>query len=190
MKVVHETVLFNTPWVAYKSKKYLDRANQEREWSYIERNRRQQAAVIVPETEHTKSVILIKQYRIPFEREVIEFPAGLIDPGEDAETTAHRELLEETGYCGKIVQISPEISVSAGITTETFYLVYMIVGEHPDQPPKPGLSEGITVHKIPPSKISAAINRWLEEKCLLDAKVYLHLKDTLFSSLLISIHQP
>jgi ADP-ribose pyrophosphatase len=43
-------------------------------------------------------VLLERQFRYPNDRVFIEFPAGKIDPGEDALESAKRELEEETGY--------------------------------------------------------------------------------------------
>jgi ADP-ribose pyrophosphatase len=43
-------------------------------------------------------VLLERQFRYPNDRVFIEFPAGKIDPGEEALATAKRELEEETGY--------------------------------------------------------------------------------------------
>ncbi|GIS57675.1 MAG: hypothetical protein CM1200mP1_16130 [Candidatus Neomarinimicrobiota bacterium] len=43
-------------------------------------------------------IALIKQYRYPVKSEMIEFPAGKLDPGEDPEKCASRELEEEIGY--------------------------------------------------------------------------------------------
>lgn len=40
---------------------------------------------------------LVRQFRVAVEVETWEFPAGMMDPGETPETTARRELLEETG---------------------------------------------------------------------------------------------
>lgn len=42
-------------------------------------------------------VILIRQYRYAIDGYIYEFPAGLVDPGEDYRTAGARELKEETG---------------------------------------------------------------------------------------------
>lgn len=48
-------------------------------------------------------ILLEKQFRPPIDKVCIEFPAGLVDPGETPEESAVRELLEETGYVGEVV---------------------------------------------------------------------------------------
>ena len=42
-------------------------------------------------------LVLIRQFRFPINDYVYEFPAGLVDPGEDAAAAAVREMHEETG---------------------------------------------------------------------------------------------
>jgi ADP-ribose pyrophosphatase len=46
---------------------------------------------------------LVRQYRPAVEDFTLEFPAGIIDGGEDAAETARRELLEETGFPARMV---------------------------------------------------------------------------------------
>lgn len=55
------------------------------------------AVVILPLFDDGR-VLLERQFRYPLGREFIEFPAGKIDPGEDPQACAKRELAEETGY--------------------------------------------------------------------------------------------
>lgn len=52
----------------------------------------------------TKSgeVVLAKQFRAGPEKVLYELPGGFIDPGELPQHAAERELLEETGYKGKL----------------------------------------------------------------------------------------
>ena len=49
-------------------------------------------------------IVLQKQWRPPINQTCIEVPAGLMDPNESPETCAIRELKEETGYIGELVQ--------------------------------------------------------------------------------------
>ena len=47
--------------------------------------------------EQKDKVVLIRQYRYPIGGYVYEFPAGLVEPGEDLLTSGTREMFEETG---------------------------------------------------------------------------------------------
>lgn len=47
--------------------------------------------------------VLVRQYRKPVEKPILEIPAGKLDPGESPETAAVRELREEVGFLsGKV----------------------------------------------------------------------------------------
>ncbi len=55
------------------------------------------AVAVVPVSDHG-TVLLVRQYRGPVDRELLEIPAGTRDvEGEAPETTARRELEEEVG---------------------------------------------------------------------------------------------
>jgi len=63
------------------------------------------AAAIVPVT-RDRDVILVRQYRYALTTNLLEIPAGTLEPGETPEQCASRELEEETGYrCKEIEKI-------------------------------------------------------------------------------------
>lgn len=55
------------------------------------------AVAIVPVLDDGR-VVMVRQFRYPLGRVLLEFPAGKIDPGEPVWDCARRELREETGY--------------------------------------------------------------------------------------------
>lgn len=70
-------------------------------------------------------VVLVSQYRPPYEEFVIEIPAGLRDiEGEDTAEVARRELIEEAGLRAGKVELLTAIYPSAGMTNSvtTIYL--------------------------------------------------------------------
>ena len=63
------------------------------------------AAAIVPILEGG-NVILVRQYRYAVSSELLEIPAGTLEPGEEPTDCAKRELEEETGYtCHSIAKV-------------------------------------------------------------------------------------
>ena len=56
------------------------------------------AAVIIPITTLGNIVMVVQSRPNTKETVSVELPAGMVDPGEDYQTTAVREMLEETGY--------------------------------------------------------------------------------------------
>lgn len=46
-------------------------------------------------------IVLIEQFRHGIGEIILEIPGGMIDDGEEPETAARRELLEETGYAAE-----------------------------------------------------------------------------------------
>lgn len=85
------------------------------------------AVIIVPFHIPSKSLVLIKQFRIPLNDYVYELPAGLLDENEFMEQAVKRELKEETGL--SLVNIDyhstmKKLYISAGMTDESAALVY------------------------------------------------------------------
>ncbi|MBV9405274.1 MAG: NUDIX hydrolase [Acidobacteriaceae bacterium] len=58
------------------------------------------SAVMMPVDDRNR-VLLVKQFRLPAERDLWELPAGRLDPGESPLRAAKRELREETGLTAK-----------------------------------------------------------------------------------------
>ncbi len=102
-------------------------------------------AVIVPVTEDNE-VIMVRQYRKPAERVVLEVPAGKIDPGEEPLTTAIRELKEETGYTAENIRFLTKMYPSVGYSEEVLYL-YLCQGLTPGEM-DPDENEALDVEKI------------------------------------------
>jgi 8-oxo-dGTP pyrophosphatase MutT (NUDIX family) len=58
-------------------------------------------ACVVPVTT-AGEVVLVRQFRAGVAALTLEPPGGLVEPGQTPEQTAARELLEETGYAGRV----------------------------------------------------------------------------------------
>ncbi|WKZ48078.1 MAG: NUDIX hydrolase [Anaerolineales bacterium] len=68
------------------------------------------------------NVVLIRQFRISIERELIELPAGRLELNEDPMSCAARELEEEVGYRSKKLIPIASYFASVGNSNERMYL--------------------------------------------------------------------
>lgn len=78
--------------------------------------------------ERQDRVVLIRQYRYSIGTYIYEFPAGLIDEGEDFHEAGIRELKEETGLVFHPLEVDPIYSkpyfTTIGMTDESCAAVY------------------------------------------------------------------
>lgn len=132
---------------------YCDRHGKTRPWETAVRQGNQGAVLLIPVLMPSRRYVIIRQYRPPVAAEVIEFPAGLIDPGEAVDTAAVRELREETGFIGEVRWLSRPTGSSAGMTGETVVLAYVEIDETlaENRQPRQDLDEGedIQTHLVP-----------------------------------------
>ena len=100
------------------------RALRRGKWEYASRSNNINAVVIL--AEYKGKVILIDQPRVGPDCRCVELPAGLVgdnDPNATPETTAIKELEEETGYTAERVERLGEFYASPGMLSESFTLV-------------------------------------------------------------------
>jgi|YNPMSStandDraft_1061717.scaffolds.fasta_scaffold02651_6 ADP-ribose pyrophosphatase len=150
VKILNTETLNKSIYTSYIRKYFLDKSNNKKEYTYIKRNKDQKAVVIIPKIKEKNEIILIKQFRIPFEDYFIEFPAGLIEENETIDEAVKRELLEETGAYGKIKWTSPLVSSTPGLTDELVYFVFVEVENIVENNPES--SEDIEVIKVDKNK--------------------------------------
>lgn len=84
------------------------------------------AAVVLPMTE-SGELYMVKQYRTPAGKALLEFPAGKLDAGEDPLNCAQRELLEETGLKAKEIRHLISFYTTPGFSNELLHL-YVATG--------------------------------------------------------------
>ena len=100
------------------------RALRRGKWEYASRTNQIRAVVIL--AEHDGKVILVEQPRVPLDCRCIELPAGLVgddDPDATPETTAIKELEEETGFTADRVERLGDFYASPGMLSESFTLM-------------------------------------------------------------------
>src|SRR5919205_281808 len=100
------------------------RALRRGKWEYASRANDINAVVVL--AEHDGKVILIDQPRVAPGSRCLELPAGLVgDEDRDAtpESTAIKELEEETGFTAERVERLGDFYASPGMLAESFTLV-------------------------------------------------------------------
>lgn len=75
---------------------------------------------MVPLDEH-RNVVLVRQYRKAIEEDLLEVPAGGVEPGEVSEDAVLRELQEETGYTADRLRHLSSFWTTPGFCTELMH---------------------------------------------------------------------
>ena len=112
------------------------------------------AVSIVPIDENER-LVMVRQYRHPASRNLLEIPAGIIEDGETPEQTALRELQEETGYTSKSLRLMTGFWSSPGFTNEYMYTYIakdLIESKLPQDE-----DEDISIEKIPLDQVERLI---------------------------------
>ena len=88
--------------------------------------------VAVLPLEDDGTVWCVRQYRYPFAEELLEIPAGRLEPGETPEQAARRELAEETGLTADTLTPLGKQYATPGYCGEVLH-VYLARGLHRGQ---------------------------------------------------------
>ncbi len=129
MKIKETKEVFSTKWLSFKEATYLNKEGNEMKWNYVSRKGDTKIVTAICRSQTTGKYLLISQPRVPINKTVIEFPAGLIDPGESVQQAGLRELKEETGYEGKVISEGPFVIKSAGLADEIAAAVELEIDE-------------------------------------------------------------
>ncbi len=109
--------------------------------------------VIIPLFENG-DVLLVKQFRYPNKKFILEAPAGKLEPNEDPLDCAKRELSEETGYIAdKFVKLTA-MYTTPGFCNEVLH-IYLATGLHKSKHGQ-NLDDGeqsLTVETLPLTRV-------------------------------------
>jgi len=150
--------------------RYRSRKGDIIEWEAFQRIGVKGIVAIVPFTREGE-VVLIRQFRPPVNRFVVEFPAGLNDMEESLEEVALRELYEETGYASGRLEPVAEGPLSSGASTEilTVFVAtdcFLKGGQQLDE------VEDIEVLKLPFNGFHKRLTELQDKETLVDLKIY------------------
>ena len=111
-KIMYSKLLFKNRWIELYEDKVEVKPGKTTLYTWY---RTPDVAVIVPFIDKD-TLVMIRQYRHPLDKLLLEFPAGHMENNEDPKRTAMRELLEETGYHAREVEevytYNPSVNLS------------------------------------------------------------------------------
>lgn len=115
------------------------------------------AVVILPRLPDGR-FLLVRQFRKPVERELLEMVAGTLERGEDPEACARREMEEETGYRARALRHMGTVYPSPGYIEERMEMYF---AEADDARAHPRPDQDVVIEVVPLSRpeIQACIRR-------------------------------
>lgn len=104
------------------------------------------SAILIP-IDASNNILFVRQYRHSAEKNLLELPAGKIEPGENPTECAAREIREETGMQAGVLTELGEFYLAPGYSTE-FMVVFLATNLSPN-PLAPDANEFLRVEPVP-----------------------------------------
>jgi ADP-ribose pyrophosphatase len=170
-------------WVGLKKVEFIDQTGTARSWEIAVRKTTSKSGVdavaignVLLHPSNPPSTMLVIQYRPPIDMYTVEWPAGLVDEDESAEQAAIREMKEETGYEGNIIDVGPVVSSDPGLTNATLQLVMMEVKlKDGEGMPEQRLDDGELIERVvvPLDQLYARLLDWSKkERYMIAGKLF------------------
>jgi ADP-ribose pyrophosphatase len=171
-------------WVALKKVDFVDQTGTSRSWEIAVRKTTSRSGVdavamgnIFVHPSKPPATMLVIQYRPPVGKYTVEWPAGLVDEHETPEEAAVREMREETGYEGKILESGPVVASDPGLTNATLKLLMVEVRlkNEDDIMPDQKLDEGELIERVmvPLSELYDRLMKWAaDDKFMIAGKLF------------------
>ncbi|GAA6004290.1 hypothetical protein JCM10207_000653 [Rhodosporidiobolus poonsookiae] len=176
-------------WVELRKIDWKDEDGKQRVWEMAARKTTAEGgidavaiAAILRHPSKPPAIPIILQYRPPIENICVELPAGLIDKGESPETSALRELYEETGYGGKdfdgrvkVVELGGTVVSDPGMSKANMVLATLEVQlKEGEEDPTPHLDEGehIDVRVVPLAELYSYLQAFEKLGYTVDARLH------------------
>jgi len=108
-------------------------------------------SVVILPVDAGGNLLFVRQYRHPAGRDVLELPAGTLEPGEQPEACARRELREETGMSAGRMEPLGGFYLAPGYSTE--FMHAFLARDLQNDPLQPDSDEFLSVEHIPLSQV-------------------------------------
>ncbi len=104
-------------------------------------------SVVILPIDQNGNLLLVRQYRHAAADNLLELPAGMLEPDERPVACARREIREETGMAAKRLENLGEFYLAPGYSSE-FMTVFLATDLHND-PLTPDVDEFLQVESVP-----------------------------------------